>query len=92
MKLSGKLADKSVHPLDAWNDTQVFYLHQLSKSYGELFGVYCFYRYIKKLRSGEIKCNEDTMECLVKLFQLHCLSRIEADLGTFRDGDYLTSD
>lgn len=39
MKLSEKLADKAVHPLDAWNDTQVFYLHHLSKSYGELFAV-----------------------------------------------------
>ena len=92
MKLSAKLADKDVHPLDAWNDTQVFYLHHLSKSYGELFAVMQFYNYIKKLRSGELKTNEDTKECMILLFQLHCLTRIDADLGTFRDGDYLTSD
>ena len=39
MKIAGKVADKTVHPLDAWNDTQVFALHHLAKSYGELFGV-----------------------------------------------------
>ena len=92
MKLSGKLSDKSVHPLDAWNDTQVFYLNNLSKSYGDLFGVLCFFNYIKKIRSGEIKTNDDTKDCMITLFQLHCLTRIEADLGTFRDGDYLSSD
>jgi Acyl-CoA oxidase len=29
---------------------------------------------------------------MILLYQLHCLSRIEADLGTFRDGDYLSSE
>jgi len=60
LKLSSKLADKDVHPLDAWNDSQVFYLHHLSRSYGELFAVMQFQKYIAKLRSGEIKTNEDT--------------------------------
>lgn len=92
MKLAGKVADKTVHPLDAWNDTQVFYLHHLSRSYGELFGVMQFHKYVQKIRSGELKTNEDTKEAMILLFQLHCLSRIEADLGTFRDGDYLTSE
>lgn len=27
-----------------------------------------------------------------KLYQLYCLTRIEQDLGTFRDGDYLSSE
>lgn len=92
LKLSEKLSDKTVHPLDAWNDTQVFYLHSLSKSYGELFGVMQFFKYIQKIKSGELKTNEDTKECLFLLYKLHCLTRIEADLGTFRDGDYLTSE
>lgn len=92
LKLSGKLSEKGVHPLDAWNDTQVFYLHHLSKSYGELFDVLQFYNYIQRLRSGELKTNEDTKECMILLYQLHCLSRIDADLGTFRDGDYLSSE
>lgn len=70
----------------------MFYLHNLSKSYGELFAVLCFYNFIQKLRSGEIKTNEDTKECMILLYQLHCLTRIDADLGTFRDGDYLSSD
>ena len=39
-----------------------------------------------------MKTNDDTKECLTLLYQIHCLSRIEADLGTFREGDYLSSD
>ncbi len=92
MKLSGKLSDSSVHPLDAWNDTQVFYLNHLAKSYGELFGVLQYFNYIQKLRSGEIKTNDDTKEALILLYQLHCLNLIEKDLGIFRDGDYLTTE
>lgn len=46
MRLSEKLSDKKVHPLDAWNDSQVFYLNHLSKTYGELFGVMQFHKYI----------------------------------------------
>jgi hypothetical protein len=51
-----------------------------------------FHRHLKKLQTGEAKSNEDTKECMNLLFKLHCLTRIEADLGTFRDGDYLTSE
>lgn len=29
---------------------------------------------------------------MILLYQLHCLTRIDADLGTFRDGDYLSSE
>ena len=57
-----------MHPLDAWNDSQVFHLHHLSKAYGELFTVTQFFNYIKKLRSGEIKTNDDTKEAMILLF------------------------
>lgn len=36
-ELSAKLQEENVHPLDAWNDTQVFFMHDLAKAYGELF-------------------------------------------------------
>ena len=29
---------------------------------------------------------------MILLYQLHCLTRIEADLGTFRHADYLSSE
>ena len=92
MRLQSKLLDKNTHPLDAWNDSQVFYLHHLAKAYGEQFGVMMFHRFLQKIKTGEVKTNEDTTECMQLLYQLHCVSRIDADLGTFRDGDYLTSE
>lgn len=40
MKLSSKLAEgTNVNPIEAWNDTQAFYLNPLGKAYGELFVV-----------------------------------------------------
>ena len=92
MKLTGKLADKEIHPLDAWNDSQVFYLHHLGRAFADLFAVQCYYNYLQKIKSGELKPNEDTKECLFLLYQLHCLTKMNDDLGTFREGDYLSSD
>ena len=33
------LAFEEMHPIDAWNSVQVFYVHNLAVSYGELFVV-----------------------------------------------------
>lgn len=76
MRLSGKLSQEGTHPLDAWNDSQVFYLNHLSKSYGELFGIMMYYNFLQKLKSGEVKTNDDTKEALSLLFKLHCLTLI----------------
>ena len=56
MKLSEKLSDKSKHPIDSWNESQVFYGHDLAKAYGELI---CLSEFDKSLvlTMGE---NEDT--------------------------------
>ena len=67
-------------------------MKDLALAFGELFIATKFYDFIKKIETGELKTNKDTKECLNLLFQLHCLTRIEMDLGTFRDGDYLTSE
>jgi hypothetical protein len=68
MRLQGKLSDKKTHPLDAWNDSQVFYLNSLSKAYGEHFGVMMFHRFLQRLKSGEVKTNDDTKECFQILY------------------------
>ncbi len=81
-----------MNQLDAWNSSQVFLLKDLSIAYGELFIAQQFFNHLKSLEKGDIKTNKDTKECLNLLFQLYCATRIEADLGTFREGDYLTSD
>lgn len=36
MALSEKLLDKEISPLTAWNDSQVFLMHDLAKTYAEL--------------------------------------------------------
>lgn len=78
--------------LDAWNQSQVFYLNSLAKAFGELFVVQQFHALVTKIDSDDLKTNKDTKEALSKLYQLFCLTRIEQDLGTFRDADYLTSE
>lgn len=40
----------------------------------------------------EKSTNEDTREAFTLAFKLACLSMIEADLGTFRDSDFLSGD
>jgi len=47
---------------------------------------------MKKLEKDQLKTNKDTKDALTKSYQLFCLTKIEADLGTFRDGDYLSSE
>lgn len=96
MKLTQKLADGEKNPIVAWNNTQAFYLNSLAKAFGELFTVQQFTHFINLLNSGKIEeldlpqTNDDTKEALNLLYQLFCLTTIEADLGTFRDGDFIT--
>ena len=90
MKLAAKVQGQKIEPLQAWNDTQPFLLNNLAKSYGEVFTVQRFNEYLKK--TLETNVNEETKEAITLLHQLYCLTRIEADLGTFREGDFLTSD
>lgn len=93
LKLQSMLAqDKNLNQLEAWNNSQVFYLKELSIAFGELFIVQQFFNLINSLDNGEARTNKDTKECLILLYQLHCATRIEVDLGTFREGDYLSSD
>ena len=50
-----------------------------------------FTNYVQELKKNT-ETNEDTKEAFYQLYQLCCLSLIEADLGTFREGDFMTSD
>jgi len=85
MQIMGKVGQMSA--VEAFNDTQVFYMNDTSKAFGELFVVKSFYDWLKS-----IKTNDDTLECMNLLFEIHCLSRILADLGTFREYNYITAD
>ena len=84
--------NKDMNPLDAWNNSQVYLLNSLGKAFGEVYTVQAFYNFLKNVENDINKTNKDTKEALAKMYQLYCLTRIEQDLGTFRDGDYLSSD
>ncbi len=76
-ELAGKLQDADLHPLDAWNDTQVFYMQDLAKAYGELTLLSEFAQNLEKTQ----KTNEDTREVLTVMFTLDALHRINRDVG-----------
>ena len=72
-ELSSKLTENNTHPIDAWNSTQVFFLNDLAKAYGELVTVTEFAKLVTRAETE----NGDTKECIALLFRLHCLHRIQ---------------
>jgi acyl-CoA oxidase len=88
-KSASKLADKvqnKEHVMDAWNNSQTFYIQNLVNSYGEIYILKCF----KKI--NEVIVNKNLKEIMNNLLILFSLSSIEADIGLFRENDFLTSE
>ena len=86
-----KLADrvtgeKKEQVFDAWNNTQSFFIQTLIKSYAELFILNGF------LRMNEVADHQNTKIMLDKFLVLYALNSIEADIGLFREDDYVTSE
>ena len=89
MKCVAKLTEKvgnNMGVFDAWNDTQVFYLQTLAKSYGELYVFNCFKSQVEQLKD----CATKTV--LNDLLILFTLVSLERDLIILRENDYLTSE
>ena len=84
-ELAGKLQDDGIHPFDAWNDTQVFYMQELAKAYGELTLVAEFKANLERTQ----KTNEDTRECLHLMFRLDALHRMNKDIGFWLESRYI---
>ncbi|CDW72715.1 peroxisomal acyl-coenzyme a oxidase 3 [Stylonychia lemnae] len=89
-ELSSKLQDQDTHPLDAWNDTQVFFMHDLARAYGDLMVVSDFKEQAEKI-SIQTK-NADTIEGFNLLFKLDALTRINQNIGTWLEVNYLNAD
>jgi len=88
-KSVGRLAEKIENKkgvFDAWNDTQVFYLQSMSRSYGELYIFNCFRSTIEKI------VESPTKKVLIDILVLFGLSSIEKDLALFRENDYVSSE
>ena len=79
---------KASDSLEGWNETQVHYLQNLGFAYGDLFFADLF---LRKCREVKAACQE-TSAMLMRLYELFVLGKIEDDLCTFRDNDYITTD
>lgn len=81
-KLSELLANnKGV--FDSWNDSQVFYLQNLARSYGELYVFNCFKTKVEQL------VDSPTKTILQELLALFGLVALEKDLVLLRENDYI---
>jgi acyl-CoA oxidase len=73
---------------ETWNHTQAFFMHSLSISFGEMV---LTGELSKMAEVAKAQCT-DTGAILTRLLELFVASKVVADLGTFREGDYISSD
>jgi len=88
-KSVGRLAEKigtKKSPFEAWNDTQVFYLQNMARSWGELYSFNCSKNKIDTITDSPTK------KVLVKLLCLYALVSIEKDLVYLRENDFIGSE
>ncbi len=81
-----ELIGNNVGPFDAWNASQVFYLQNLARSYGELYVFNCFRSKIDQL------VESPTRNVLLDLLQLYALTVVERDLVLLRENDFIQSE
>lgn len=84
-RLAEKIGDKK-SPFDAWNDTQVFYLQNMAKSWGELWVFNSFKNRV------DLLTDSPTRKVLVKLLCLFALVSLERDLVYLRENDFVSSE
>lgn len=77
-----KSMQKSPSPLDAWNQTQVYYFHHSSRAYGELFMFNEFHKRMKRCR------DENTKQVFRKLHELFAWTSLEKDVAIFLEMGY----
>jgi hypothetical protein len=93
-QLSEKLlGETKMHPLDAWNSVQVFYVQDLAKAYGNLFLTREASDRIQAILGGEegVGSNSDTKEALLLMFRLDALCSIQKDIGTWLEVEYFSA-
>lgn len=97
MKLQEEVA-KNQDLFFAWNQSQVFHVHSTAKAYIELLCLQISIERIQQIQvifsSSYISTqnhhqDQSIKSVLLNLCHLFALSRMEADLGTFRENDYL---
>lgn len=77
---------ENIPPLDAWNSVQ-YVVGPLGRAFGELYAAIVMLREINKLDQ-----NTQTFSVLKQVHTLYCLSRVDRDIGTFRNNDFISSE
>jgi acyl-CoA oxidase len=93
MKLADRVEDKKDGLMTAWNNSQVFYIQNLVKSYSDYYVFNAFRNNIDSIEKLGIKKNtESTKKMLLKFLKLFALTIFENDSGVLRNDDFMTSD
>eukprot|EP01117_Protostelium_nocturnum_P012331 TRINITY_DN4540_c0_g1_i1.p1 TRINITY_DN4540_c0_g1~~TRINITY_DN4540_c0_g1_i1.p1 ORF type:complete len:754 (-),score=248.75 TRINITY_DN4540_c0_g1_i1:175-2205(-) len=85
-KVSG-LASQGTDLFTSFSESQVFHLHSAAKAYAEFVVVTQFLQAIQKI-GGD---NSELRQVLQLLCNTYALSKLELDLSTLRDRDYVSS-
>jgi acyl-CoA oxidase len=88
-KSVGRLAERVGNQekvFDAWNNSQVFYLQNMARAYGELYVFNCFKEKVQSLAQSSTKV------MLHKFLLLFTYSQLEKDFVILRENDYCSSE
>lgn len=77
---------QSDHKMDIWNNSQVFYIQHVAKSYAELFVLREFKESIENVKDNSTKI------MLNKFLVLYALNSVENDIGIFRENDFISAE
>ena len=91
MKLSSRVEEKKDELLVAWNNSQVYYIQPLVKSYIENFVFDSFRGRIESIQ-GTNESTASTKKMLGKFLKLYSLSIFNSDMTVLRNEDYLSSE
>lgn len=96
MQIGSKTMDKANDPFEVWNDAQVFGIQELALAYGDYISFLFDANLLKKMENRETKdfrqFKPGTKEAIMLLFRLSTLHKIQKDLASWYENDYLTPD
>ena len=81
-----------MHPFDAWNAVQPFYVQDAAIAYGELVMIKESIMRMNLIKSGKLPqydLNHDSLEALDLLLRIDALSIILNAIGILLEGEYL---
>lgn len=80
---------KKVDTVEEWNNSQVFFVHNLAKAYSVLLKADCYLNRFKEIKQSVQFDNKAALECC---FRIMCYSYILEDQGTFLMHGYCSTE